>query len=288
VMTHSEQVLLRVFLDKETAKIDALIAKKRRLIELLQEKRTALITRAVTKGLDPNAPMNDSHVESLGHVPGHWQILRVKHLLKSRKAAIKTGPFGSQLQSFEMSIGDIKVYNQRNVLDRDFTAGDYYISYQKFHELRAFEVFPDDLLVTTRGTIGKCSVLPPQSERGIMHPCLMRLQLDQLMVQNRYFEILMQDSRIILDQLQQMSNATTIDVIYSDSLKSVCIPVPPGAEQHSIMNSLNKKILHLDTLTSKMAAGIDLLKEYRVALIAAAVTGKIDMGVEVAPNILGE
>jgi type I restriction enzyme S subunit len=272
-----EQIKIAAFLDHETTKIDALIGKKERLIELLQEKRTALITQAVTKGLDPNVPMKDSGVEWLGEVPAHWEVLRLKYLLKARRGAIKTGPFGSQLQSSEMIAGEIKVYNQRSVLDHDFSAGENYISLHKFSELRSFEAFPGDLMITTRGTIGKCAVLPAKSERGILHPCLMRVQVDQAHALNRYLEILIQDSGMVLKQLQLMSNATTIDVIYSDSFKEVWNTIPPMCEQCEIADVLDRETAKIDMLIAKIQEAIDHLKEYRTALISAAVTGKIDV-----------
>jgi type I restriction enzyme S subunit len=278
----TEQRAIAVFLDRETEKIDALIAKKERLIELLQKKRTALITQAVTKGRDPNVPMKDSGVEWLGEIPAHWEVLRLKHLLKARKGAIKTGPFGSQLQSFEMLAGEIKVYNQRSVLDRDFSVGENYISLHKFAELRSFEAYPGDLLITTRGTIGKCAVLPAKSERGILHPCLMRVQVDQVRALNRYLEILIQDSGIVLKQLQLMSNATTIDVIYSDSLKEVWNAIPPFREQGEIADFLDIETAKIDDLVAKIQGAIDRLHEYRTAFISAAVTGKIDVRHHVA------
>jgi type I restriction enzyme S subunit len=112
------------FLDRETARIDALVAKKEQLIALLQEKRTALITRAVIKGLDPNSSMKDSGVEWLGEIPAHWEVKRLKYVLRPQKGAIKTGPFASQLKSSEMQAGEIKVYNQRSVIDCDFHGGE--------------------------------------------------------------------------------------------------------------------------------------------------------------------
>ena len=154
-LTAKQPELMRWWRKKETV-----------AIELLQEKRTALITGAVTKGLpaaaaaqaglDPTVSMKDSGVEWLGKIPEHWEVWRLKHILKAQKGAIKTGPFGSQLQSSEMIAGDIKVYNQRNVLDYDFSGGDNYITLEKFTDLSAFETFPGDLLITTRGSMGRC------------------------------------------------------------------------------------------------------------------------------------
>lgn len=283
----SEQTAIADFLDRETGRIDTLIEKKRRLIGLLKEKRSALISRTVTRGmpaeaarefgLEPHARFKDSGIAWLGEVPEGWMVKRIKHILQAKKGAIKTGPFGSQLQSGEMLEGDIKVYNQRSVIDRDLDSGENYISLDKFQRLSAFEVFPSDLLVTTRGTIGRCVILPENVQRGILHPCLMRLQLNQRLCSNRFIEIFIQESDKVLSQLRLMSNATTIDVIYSESLKEVWLALPPISEQTAIATYLDRETAKLDKLTSKVEQAIERLQEYRTALITAAVTGKIDV-----------
>ena len=273
----AEQRAIVQFLERETARIDGLVARKERLIELLREKRAALISRAVTRGLDPNAPMKDSGVEWLGEIPVHWEVKQLNHLLKARKGAIKTGPFGSQLKSSSMQAGEIKVYNQRSVLDRDFSSGDNYVSLEKFAELSAFEVYPGDLLITTRGSIGRCSILPKEAERGVLHPCLMRVQPDERWILTRFLEIQIEGCSIVLDQLRFMSNATTIDVIYSDSLRQVWLSVPPVEEQTATIAFVAREKARIDALIAKVRQAIDHLKEFRTALISAAVTGKIDV-----------
>jgi type I restriction enzyme S subunit len=117
----------------------------------------------------------DSGVAWLGEIPAHWRVVPIKRHLPPKASAIKTGPFGSQLLSSEMNDSDVKVYNQRTVLDSDFEQGENYISEEKFRELSAFQAFPGDFLITTRGTIGRCAIVPERSEKGILHPCLMRL-----------------------------------------------------------------------------------------------------------------
>jgi type I restriction enzyme S subunit len=272
-----EQRAIADYLDRETARLDGLVAAKERALGLLAEKRRALITRAVTRGLDPRAPLRDSGIPWLGEIPAHWDALRLKHLLKAQKGSIKTGPFGSQLHLSEMQEGQIKVYNQKTVIDRDIAGGDDYISKQKFDELRSFEVFPGDLLVTTRGTIGRCMVVPEQAGRGILHPCLMRIQLADNRALNDYIEMLIEDSGQVLDQLRIVSNATTIDVIYSESLKEVWLAVPPIPEQRAIVAHIAAETAKLDALRSATERTIALLKERRTALIAAAVTGRLDV-----------
>jgi type I restriction enzyme S subunit len=274
---YKEQRDIAFFLDRETAKIDALIAKKERLIELLQEKRTALITQAVTKGLDPNVHMKDSGVEWLGEIPAHWDLLPLIRCVLPNAGAIKTGPFGSQLLTADMQGKDVKVYNQRTVIDRDFLAGDEFISLQKFRELEAFEVHPGDVLVTTRGTIGRCAIVPEDSGHGILHPCLMRIQPDPARILREYIALLIQESYLVRTQLALASNATTIDVIYSDTMRRILVPKPPITEQVAIVNWIDERVAKIYRLVEMISEAIDRLKEYRTALISAAVTGKIDV-----------
>lgn len=277
-----EQHAIAAFLDRETAKIDALMTKKEKVIELLQEKRAALITQAVTKGLDPSVPMKDSGVEWLGDVPAHWELSPLKRFILPVAGAIKTGPFGSQLLSSDMAAGDIKVYNQRTVIDRDFDAGDNFVSEDKFKQLANFVVHPGDILVTTRGTIGRCAIVPDSADKGILHPCLMRIQFDTSEILNEFAILLIQDSALVRTQLALASNATTIDVIYSETMREVIVPKPPVDEQGAIIAVVQRETDRINGLVQKIQYGIDRLKENRTALISAAVTGKIDVRGEVA------
>jgi type I restriction enzyme, S subunit len=272
-----EQTAIADFLDTETAKIDALVAEQQRLIELLKEKRQAVITHAVTKGLDPNVPMKDSGVEWLGKVPVGWEIGSLKRFVAAKEGAIKTGPFGSQLKSSDMQLGTIKVYNQRNVIDHNFSDGDDFISSEKFNQLKSFEIFPSDILVTTRGTIGRAAIFPIDAKKGILHPCLLRIQVNHSRVNNNFLKILIHDSELVRLQINILSNATTIEVIYSHTIATVVIPVPPKLEQKNIMRFIKTETAKIDTLITEATTAITLLKERRTALISAAVTGKIDV-----------
>lgn len=272
-----EQRSISYHLDCETARIDELVSKKTRFIELLREKRQALITHAVTKGLDPNVQMKDSGVEWLGDVPEHWGVSPVKFLILPKAGAIKTGPFGSQLTSVEMQAGTIKVYNQRNVIDGDLVSGDNYITEGKYLELSSFRVFPGDILITTRGTIGKVTIVPDEAEIGILHPCLIRIQIDESKISKEFFACLLGDSHLLQSQISYLSNASTIEVIYSETMGSILVPVPPINEQIEILALIKNKTTRIDTLITKTERSIELLKERRSALITAAVTGQIDL-----------
>jgi type I restriction enzyme S subunit len=185
--------------------------------------------------------------------------------------------FLALLEQLIMNDNAIKVYNQKTVLSRDLQSGDFFISEEKYVDMKSFTVFPGDLLLTTRGTIGRCVLTPKNAAIGILHPCLMRIQVDSRKVNPSYLELLIQDSNLVIGQLKTMSNATTIDVIYSESLKRVLLLLPPLEEQEKIISFTNKKTEKIKKLMNTIEIAIEKLNELRNSLISAAVTGKIDV-----------
>ena len=271
-----EQTAIANFLDRKTAEIDALIAQKECLLELYEEEKTAIINHAVTKGIDPNAELKDSGIDWLGEIPVGWKVKKLKYLLKKNKGAIKTGPFGSQLKNSELTpSGVFKVYTQRNVLDEDFIKGDDRIDYEKFNTLKEFEIKPNDILFTTRGTIGRCAIFPSDTERGVLHPCLIRIQMAEELVLLEWIIRYVNNSSFFIENVTLESNSTIIDVIYGGTLKEVVIPIPPREEQACIISFLDYSMTALDAKITKTQCIIELQKEYRTALISEAVTGKI-------------
>ncbi|MBN1536525.1 MAG: restriction endonuclease subunit S [Anaerolineales bacterium] len=278
-----EQTAIADFLDRKTAQIDAVIAKKQRLIDLLREERNALISHAVTKGLNPDAPMKDSGVVWLGQIPEGWILKKVKYLLANKRNAIKAGPFGSELKSSELDPdGEYKVYNQRTVLDRDFSSGINFINEEKFRSLKDFVVESGDFLLTTRGTIGRCVLVPDNIEPGVLHPCLIKLRLDNNQIMNDWAEIYINHSEFFSENVSFNSNATTIEVIYTYTLKEILFPIPNLNEQQQIIEYLRKQISKFDQTIKRNEHQIELLREYRTALISAVVTGKMDVREEAA------
>ena len=277
----SEQTQIANFLDRKTEQIDELIRIKERRIELLQAQRTALINQAVTKGLDPNVEMKPSGVEGIGEIPAHWEVIPIKHTLQIAKDSIRTGPFGSSLKSHEFQDKGIRVYNQQSVYNEDFSKSDVFISEEKFNELRSFIVQPKDVLITSRGTIGKMTIVPKNGEIGVLHPCLIRLRLNENKLIPKYLWWYVNHSSFFIESVKIASNSTTIDVIYSETLSSVKIPIPTVKEQLEILEFLNVKIPIIDTIISNERKRIELLKEYRQSLISEVVTGKIDVRNEV-------
>lgn len=273
--SHEEQTAIANFLDIQTAKIDTLIAKQKQMIELLGEKRSALISHAVTKGINPNMAMKDSGVEWLGEVPEHWEIKNAKYVLNDN-LGIKIGPFGSALKLDDMVASGYKVYGQENVIGNDFSLGQRYISDTKFTEMIVYKVEPKDILITMMGTIGKCQVVPDCIDTGIIDSHLIKLRMNTLMLPD-YFVILIDQSNLVKTQFALQSKGSIMQGLNSTIIKGLLLPVPPISEQDDIMNYLNVQTSKIDTLVEKACRAIELMKERRTALIFATVTGKIDV-----------
>ena len=277
-----EQSAIVRYLDHVDRRIQRYIRAKEKLIKLLEEQKQALIHRGVTGQVDvrtgrPYPGYKPSGVEWLGEVPEHWEVGPLKRFVVRWSGAIKAGPFGSQLTAAEMMEADVKVYTQRNVIDRNLGEGTNYISNAKFEVLRTFEVFPGDVLVTSRGTIGRTMLVTKDCERGILHPCLIRIQPDQELLIGEFLMTLIRDSQLLPQQLAFLSNATTIDVIYSDTLANIVVPVPLTPEQTAIVRYLDKATSDIDAAMDRTRRQIELLSEYRTRLIADVVTGKLDV-----------
>lgn len=274
--TEAEQQAIAAFLDRETARIDALIQKKERMIELLKEKRIALITQAVTKGLDPNAPMKDSGIGWLGEVPKHWELLRIRNIVKPGNQGIKIGPFGSQIRSDILVETGYKIYGQENVINDDFSLGDRYIDEQTYRELFVCEIVPGDLLITMMGSSGQCKVLPEGYPIGIMDSHLIRLRTNSK-VDTKYLELVIGSSVYAQHQIRLASKGSIMSGMNSSIIKDLLILVPSPIEQKQILAKVEKWMAKIDSLVKEITKTISLLREYRASLIHHAVTGKIDL-----------
>jgi type I restriction enzyme S subunit len=176
-----------------------------------------------------------------------------------------------------MSGSDFKGYTQRNAIDRDLDAGANLIKRSKFEAMRVFEVLPGDVLVTSRGTIGRTVLVTAKCRPGILHPCLLRVQPDQHRLIPEFLTILIQDSQLLPRQLTLLSNATAINVIYSSTLANVAVPVPSLDEQRLIIESVRNETALPKALSSKAQHEIEFIREYRTRLISDVVTGKVDV-----------
>jgi len=274
-----EQLAIANFLDHETTKIDHLIEKQQQLIELLKEKRQAVISHAVTKGLNPNVPMKDSGVAWLGEVPEHWKVTRFKFLCDS----IVAGPFGSSITKDMYVNQGFKVYGQEQVIPNNFEIGDYYISEKNYKELARYAVDPGDILISCVGTFGKIAVFPSNGEKGIINPRLIKATLSK--DHNSYFYREFLKSEAVFKQFEQLSRGGTMGVINIAILNEIVAVAPDTNEQEAIYVFIAEQKIKFSHLIGRACEQIELLKERRTALISAAVTGKIDVRNWQAPSV---
>lgn len=263
-----EQTQIARFLDHEAARIDALIEEQQRLIELLKEKRQAVISHAVTKGLDPTVPMKDSGVEWLGEVPAHWK----SHTLGRVASSVKTGGTPSDDSPSADIIDGVEWYTPG-----DFTGDLLLDSSEKRVSAGAVrsgdaKVFPSDsvLIVSIGATLGKVG--------HIRRPASANQQINAVVPGPRvdgYF--LAYSLSVKVNVMRFLSNASTIGIMNQEKTKEIWLSLPPLQEQKLITEFLDNQTSVIDTLIQEAAGGVALLQERRSALISAAVTGKIDV-----------
>lgn len=268
-----EQCSIVAFLDRETAEIDALIAKKRRLIELLQEKRTALISHAVTKGLNPKAPMKPSRIDWLGDVPAHWEILPLRRYAKS----IQTGctPPTNQTEYYEQ--GTLPWYGPGSFSD-DLALGEptKLINLCAVQEGAARLFRMNSVLIVTIGaTVGKVGLL---SDDASTNQQITAVTVEPRRVDGRF---LAYQLKIREPVLRGTAPGNTLPILDQQAIAAFPAVLPPIAEQRQIVAYLDDHDLRLRTPLVKITQAIGLLREHRSALISAAVTGKIDVRGEV-------
>ncbi|MDM1696837.1 restriction endonuclease subunit S [Thiopseudomonas alkaliphila] len=264
------QQTIAQFLDYETAKINALIAKQEQLIELLKEKRQAVISHAVTKGLNPDAPMKDSGVEWLGQVPEHWKVVRLKHLL--REPLLYGANESAESQNLEhprfIRITDI----DSNGLLRDETFRSLDPEIAKGYMLSDGDV----LLARSGATVGKSFIY-----RGIWGDCcfagyLIRASFDHKIIEPEFFYLITQ-SKFYHEWINSSLIQATIQNVSAEKYNNLHIALPSSKEINKILLFLKIKDKQFIELVNKATMAVNLLQERKTALISAAVTGKIDV-----------
>lgn len=260
-----EQTAIADFLDVETAKIDGLIAEQERLIELLKEKRQAVISHAVTKGLNPDAPMKDSGIEWLGQVPKHWEVISIKWLSPVRRGASPR------------PIDDPKYFDDDGefawvrIADVSACDGILHQTTQQLSELGSslsVKIAPGELFISIAGTVGKPCI---SGIKACIHDGFVYfpgLKMNPLFLY-RIFEC--GECYGGLGKWGTQLNLNT------DTIGSIRVALPAAHEMEMILTFLSQEMGKFDTLTAEAQKAITLLQERRSALISAAVTGQIDV-----------
>jgi type I restriction enzyme S subunit len=261
-------------IDRETARIDALIAKKTRFIELLKEKRSALITHALTKGLDPSVKMKDSGVEWIGEVPEHWVIGRLSDFCSS----ISTGPFGTSLGVGDYVEDGIPVINPSHMIDGAcvpdslVTVSDATAERLAFWKLRA-----GDIVAARRGELGRAAIITNRECGWICGTGSLRLTPSPARVFPGYLYSVLQ-SNYARAWLDRESVGSTMPNLNESLIGRLPVTMPPStSEQVTLLRGLDQQEQRVASLIANTKRSIDLLKERRSAFITAAVTGQIDL-----------
>lgn len=266
-----EQTQIAAFLDRETAKIDGLVAEQRRLMELLKEKRQAVISHAVTQGLNPDAPMKPSGIEWLGDVPEHWETRTIAKASKkitngfvgpTRDILVPQGvPY---VQATHIKGGRV------NFDDSYFVTSDWSAAHAK-----SILVEGDTLIVQTgagTGDVGLVSI----DEVGFNCHALIIVAPNKSLICGPFLSAVLQSS-YGQQKLSSIQTGAMHPHLNCGEVKFVEIPLPPLAEQNDILRYIQAAAASFDTLTTEAQRAINLLQERRTALISAAVTGQVDV-----------
>lgn len=288
----AEQRAIAGFLDRETGRVDRLVAKKRELIERLKEKRTALISRTVTRGLPPaaaraaglpeNPPLKPSGLDWLGDIPKHWEVKRIGFLVQ-KVGSGKTPRGGSQTYQTE----GVMLIRSQNVYDDGLRLEDVvFIDDETDEEMAGSRVNTRDVLLNITGaSLGRCAVVPSSFPKANVnqHVCIIRPAAHKL---DPVFAQLSLTAQFVKDQIFADEEGSSREGLNFQQVRNLVIPVPPLPEQAAIAAYLDLETAKLDELAGKVEAAVERLQEYRTALITAAVTGKIDVrgSVDVRPG----
>lgn len=272
-----EQQAIVSFLDRETARIDELIEKKRRLLDLLEEKRLTVITHAVTKGLDPNVPMKDSGIKWLGEIPGHWEVMSLRRLARRIDVGI------AEAATHAYADTGVPIIRTTNVRADSIDTNDIKFIDRWFAEKNSSKyLYAGDLLTVRTGVPGTTAVVPPELDRSQCFTMLMTTLLAGN--EPRYFSAYL-NSRSGRAYFEFEAWGSAQNNISVPILASAIVPVPPQSEQTAIANYLTTAVSRLKAAEETMRSALNHLAEYRSALITNAVTGKIDVRGEVAKGV---
>jgi type I restriction enzyme S subunit len=265
------------YLDHETARIDALIAAKKRVLGLLAEKRRAVITRAVTRGLDPHAPLRDSGIPWLGEIPARWEVVRLRFLARR----IEQG-WSPQAENREPAVDEWGVLKLNAVNQGRFDDTAAKALPANVEPRVELEVRKGDFLVTRSNTplsVGDACFVDVTRPRLMLCDLVYRLCLDEVLIDGRFLGHFM-TLPVGRHQIEADARGTSASMvkISQDHIKDWVVPLPSLGEQQQIVNHVAKAARALDGMRDATSRTVELLKERRAALIAAAVTGQIDVG----------
>jgi len=263
-----DQTAIANFLDKETSRIDSLIEKDKRLIELLKEKRTALINHAVTKGIDPNVKMKDSGINWIGEIPVGWEIRKVSRSFD----IIGSGTTPKSQEASYYDKGDIPWIITGDLNDSLLKEPSKKITKETLINYSVLKMYPKNSLIIAMygATIGKIALL--NMEACTNQACCVLAKSRIFETKYVFYWFIANKKNII-----SYSYGGGQPNISQDVVKTLKIPLPPRSEQQKIVRYLDKAVVKIDKTIQKIEEKIKLLEEYKKSLIHHLVTGKIDV-----------
>lgn len=276
LVPETDQAVIASHLDRATTRIDTLIAKKTRFIELLREKRQALITHAVTKGLDPNVPMKDSGVEWLGKVPAHWKAVMLRRAVSSFQQGWSPDCDGRPAEVDEWGVTKSGCVNGGVFREKENKALP-----ARFEPRPSLEILDGDVLMSrasgSPSLIGSAAYVSNPRRGLIISDKIFRL-LPTTQTDPKFLVYSLGSSPLRRQIEQAIGGAEGLaNNLSQQSIKELWMAQPPLNEQMEIVTHLDRATSRIDTLIAKTERSIELLREHRTALITAAVTGKIDL-----------
>lgn len=268
----TEQVTIAAFLDHKVGQIDATIAEKEQMLEDLKNYRSAIISEAVTKGLDKNVEMKDSGIEWLGMIPKHWGLVKLKNKAKVNGRIGFRGYTTADLVPKGQGAYTIGGKHITNCVI-DLSNPDF-ISWDKYYESPEIMVKKGDIFMAQRGSLGKAALVREDIGDATINPSLVLLNS---IAMNEVFLYYYLVSSSCLAYIDLLNTATAVPMISQNQIENIFVPIPSGKEQIQIADYLDRKTKEIDETTIMVSTQISDLKSYKSALITEAVTGKIDL-----------
>jgi len=283
----AEQRAIAAFLDRETGRIDLLVAKKRELIERLKEKRTALISRTVTRGLPPaaaraaglpaNPPLKPSGIDWLGDIPKHWAVMKVKFVAKMESGHTPSRSDSSNWVDDECVIPWVSLNDTKHLKEHDYIGDTAVKISEEGMKNSSAHLLPPGVVVFTRdATIGLTAITtcPAAVSQHII------AWVPGPKITPKYLLLCF---KVMQQYLESFTFGSTLKTIGMTDVRKLVTPVPPLPEQAAIASYLDRETAKLDALVGKVEEAVERLQEYRTALITAAVTGKMSGKIDVLP-----
>ena len=274
----NEQKKISSFLEAKISIIDNITSKLQKLISLLKEKRQAIITKAVTKGLDPNVPMKDSGIEWIGEIPETWNFTKLKHLASREKYSFVDGPFGSDLKNEEYQTDGVPLIQLNNISNGVHLLNDTkFISEEKAESLFKHSIKPGDIVIAKMADpVARSAIVGDYYKKYVIVADCVKLVLDGRKASNRFVNYAI-NSTFVRAVAETQSSGTTRLRINLGSIKELPILLPSLNEQLQISDFLGNITHNIDLAIAMQKKMMQLLSEYNVSLISHSVTGKIDL-----------